>query len=316
MRVDAIFTVSYGHSLELNRLTQSKEAVAINFVSRTSKNNGVSARVRPVEGQTPSPAGTLSVALGGSVLETFLQPSPYLCGRDVAVLTPKQPMSDIELLWWASCIRANKFRYNYGRQANRTLASLELPAQPPSWLQNQLMPAIGRPATGPLPAVDPTTWRPFRWDALFEIKKGVRRVNRDLKPGSTPFVRASDKDNGITGHYDLPAAHPAGVITIAYNGSVGETFYQPAPFFASDDVNVLYPRLFALSSNRAMFIAALTRLEKFRYNYGRKWRLELMNSSIIHLPVKAGTPDAHGIADIDWQWIDSFVEALPHASTS
>ena len=31
-------------------------------------------------------------------------------------------------------------------------------------------------------------------------------------------------------------------ITVCYNGSVGETFYQDQPFLASDDVNVLYPK--------------------------------------------------------------------------
>lgn len=30
--------------------------------------------------------------------------------------------------------------------------------------------------------------------------------------------------------------HPANTITVCYNGSVGETFYQDRPFLASDDV--------------------------------------------------------------------------------
>ena len=46
--------------------------------------------------------------------------------------------------------------------------------------------------------------------------------------------------------------HKGGTITVSYNGSVGETFYQEEPFWASDDVNVLYPK-FNLTKNIAMF---------------------------------------------------------------
>lgn len=134
MRVDQLFTIAYGHSMEYNRQTVNLGPTGINFVSRTDRNNGVSGRVERVEGIEPAPAGTLSVALGGSVLATFVQPEPYYCGRDVSVLTPIQPMTTKERLWWAMCIRANRYRYSYGRQANRTLKSLELPDLVPEWV--------------------------------------------------------------------------------------------------------------------------------------------------------------------------------------
>lgn len=59
-----------------------------------------------------------------------------------------------------------------------------------------------------------------------------------------------------------------------YNGSVAETFYQPVPFWASDDVNVLYPK-FELNPEIAMFLTAIIRQDKYRFNYGRKWHLVL-----------------------------------------
>lgn len=128
-----LFDVAYGQSLELNRLTQVAAPDGVNFVSRTSRNNGVSARVRVPKGVMPSPAGCLSVALGGSPLSTFYQPEPFVCGRDVAVLTPKRTMTVGELLWWAHLIHANAYRYSYGRQANRTLADLALPTKIPPY---------------------------------------------------------------------------------------------------------------------------------------------------------------------------------------
>ncbi len=134
-RVGDLFDLRYGPSLELVRLKRDPGPTGVNFVSRTSKNNGVSGRVAVIDGIEPDPAGTLSVALGGSVLETFLQPEPWYSGRDMMVLTPKREMSDAEKLWWAMCIRANRYRFNYGRQANRTLPDLLIPNHVPKWVE-------------------------------------------------------------------------------------------------------------------------------------------------------------------------------------
>jgi hypothetical protein len=129
-RVKEFFEVRYGHSLELNRLQLQSGPDSINFVSRTDRNNGVSARVRTPSGLRPGCPGELTVALGGTPLATFLQPQPFVCGRDVAILSAIEPMSDSEKLWRAMCIRANRYRFSYGRQANRTLGELILPPMP------------------------------------------------------------------------------------------------------------------------------------------------------------------------------------------
>ena len=63
----------------------------------------------------------LSVAVSGSVLSTFYQKREYYSGRDVYYLIPKKTMSVIEMLFYAKCISYNKYKYNYGRQANKTL---------------------------------------------------------------------------------------------------------------------------------------------------------------------------------------------------
>lgn len=135
VRLEEIFDVAYGSNLELNRLCE--DADGINFVSRSAVNNGVTARVKPVAGLDPIPAGVLTVAGGGSVLETFLQPEPFYSGRDLYYLTPRSDMSLEEKMYYCFAIRANKHRYSYGRQANRTLKDLAIPARHavPSWVQ-------------------------------------------------------------------------------------------------------------------------------------------------------------------------------------
>lgn len=134
VKVSDLFDVVYGSNLELNALELDPDGV--NFVSRTAQNNGVSAKVKYVAGEEPIEAGVLTVAGGGSVAETFLQPEPFYSGRDLFYLRPKAPMSVEQKLFFCMCIRANKFRFNYGRQANKTLRELLIPdiTEVPDWV--------------------------------------------------------------------------------------------------------------------------------------------------------------------------------------
>lgn len=140
--VKDLFAVRYGQSLELNRLTRCAAPDGVNFVSRTDRNNGVSARVRVPDELSLGMPGELSVALGGSPLATFLQTEEFVCGRDVAILTTRKPMTDAEKLWFCVAIRANRYRYSYGRQANRTLAEIPLPAFPNELLAGEAVDTV------------------------------------------------------------------------------------------------------------------------------------------------------------------------------
>lgn len=288
VKISKLFDVEYGHSLELNRLT--KDNSGINFVSRTSKNNGVSAIVKKLEDLEPNEAGTLTVSLGGSVLETFLQTKPYYTGYHIYCLTPKIKLTIAEKLYYCSCISANKFRYNYGRQANRTLRDLLIPdySEIPKWV-NEVNANEFDDANEPFkninsPNLQTEKWKEFRIDELFDIKKGKRLTKANMKDGEVPFIGAIDRNNGYRQFIGQKPIHEGNTISVNYNGSVAEAFYQPNPFWASDDVNVLYPK-FKMNQYQALFIASLIKLEKYRFNYGRKWHLERMNSSVIKLPV-------------------------------
>lgn len=133
-----LFSVTYGVNLELNRMTI--QAGGIPFVGRSDRNNGVTAYVAPMADLVPNPAGSLSVAGGGSVLATFLQREPYYSGRDLFYLEPHAEMTDDQKLYYCLCIRSNRYRYNYGRQANKTLKDIPLPALDdlPAWVNNGL----------------------------------------------------------------------------------------------------------------------------------------------------------------------------------
>lgn len=319
---NGLFEVKYGLNLELNALTETtlNDPEGIAFVSRTEKNNGVSAYVKRISGLSPQPAGTLTVAGGGSVLSTHLQDRPFYSGRDLFLLLEKQPMSEACKLFIKTIIEKDKYRFNYGRQANKSLSSMriKLPADDdgkPNWkwmeefvksLHNK---RVTTSIATPKMPLDAQSWGTFKLggkNGLFEIRKGIRLTSENQTEGTTPYIGAIDSNNGVSNLIGQAPCHLGNTISLNYNGSVGEAFYQPEPFWATDDVNVLYlqPEHGKLNVYTALFICAILRREQYRFSYGRKWTLDSMNSTLIKLPKTIeGKPD--------WAWIESYMKTLP-----
>lgn len=281
------------------------------FVSRSSKNLGVVARVKKYKDVKPLPAGTITVTLGGSyLLSAFVQEQPFYTAQNVAVLTPKAEMTYDEKVFYCLCLRKNRFKYSaFGREANRTLKSIAVPASPPLWLQGvdkSLDKSTRAPFSKDKLDLEGRTWEWFHYKEIFNIKKGHRLTKNELTEGQTPFITSTNQNNGVTSLIDAEPEHPGNTITVNYDGSVGEAFYQPIPFFALDAVNILYPK-FQLNPFVAMFLVPLIRKEKYRYSYGRKWHLKRMLESLIKLPITADKKP-------DWQFMENYIKGLPYSS--
>ncbi len=125
-RLADLFEIRYGTNLELNTCikTDQTKSDSVNFVTRTAENNGVSARVRTLARIAPQKSGLLSIAAGGSVLSTFYQNEPFYSGRDLYTLDAKTNISPAAGLFITTVIEQNKYKYSYGRQANKTLHDL------------------------------------------------------------------------------------------------------------------------------------------------------------------------------------------------
>lgn len=152
-------------------------------------------------------------------------------------------------------------------------------------------------------AMDLSQWKEFEIGKLFAIVKGTRLTKANMREGKNRFIGSSAMNNGLTALIaNNEKLHPANTITVCYNGSVGETFYQDEPFWASDDVNVLYPK-FTMSKNIGLFLAPLIRSVGQRYAFVDKWRMNVMEKDSIKLPV-----DSHG--EPDWKYMDAYMEEV------
>ena len=303
------FNVLYGVNLEL--VHQTPNSQGINFVARTGKNNGVVARVKAISNIDPNPANTISVAGGSSsVMESFLQKEPYYSGRDLFYLKPKIELSDKQLLFYCLCLRANKHKFGYGRQANKTLQTLSIPSleEIPSWVNEVGMPDIPSqlPVITNSYSLNTNVWKQFTFNNVFEVKKGKRLTKHEQTNGSIPYISSSSFNNGVD-NYIGNGFTDRNCITFACYGSIGEVFYQREEVWVSDNANVLYLKDMVLNPFIAMFLITILRLEKYRFSYGVTGKKERLQKFTIKLPSDSwGNPD--------WKFMEDYIKSLPCSS--
>jgi hypothetical protein len=314
VKIADLFEVKYGVNLELINLDECEKQTknSINFISRTEKNNGISAYVQKIDNIEPNPAYTISVAGGGSVLATFFQQEQYYSGRDIYILIPKRYFSEIEMIFYAYCIRKNKYRYNYGRQANKTLPDILIPeVMPIEWKElkmEQLNTLIAKPILNKGMQLNTKEWKWFDLKDFFDVSASRDSLSEDLtEGGKTPYVTSSETNNGITSFFQEPATNKAGTITANRGGSVGYFFYQPVDYMATPvDVRILSPK-FKIDPYIGLFVKTVLQLEKYRYNYSRKMGTDRLNEFRIKLPK---TTDKQP----DWDYMRNYIKTLPYSS--
>ncbi len=315
VRLDSIFDISYGSQLDLIKCHKCEKPDGYNFVNRSCVNAGVSARIYAPKGKHPFPAGSLTSAMGGSVLSTFVQQEDYFTGQNVKVLIPKTELTLAQKLYYCACIEHNRYKFStFGREANATFDSLLVPEVADLPLFLETLDVSGKFSGAVIPDshydLFSTRWDKFKLKDLFIIKKGKRLTQANMVDGTTPFIGASAKNNGYTNKIgNIENHHPGGLITVSYNGSIAEAFYQPIEFVASDDVNVLYPK-FQLNPYLAIFICTIIFNEKYRFTYGRKWYLELMEESYIWLPAILVNSEIVP----NWDFMENYIKRLPYSS--
>ena len=149
---------------------------------------------------------------------------------------------------------------------------------------------------------EPYAWKEFTMDEIFDITKGKRLIKEHQTTGNTLFIGATSENHGETARIGQEALFPPNTITVSYNGSVGEAFYQEEPYWASDDINVLTLKNHELNKNIAMYLCAVIRKAGKLFYYNQKWNLERMKLTKISLPViENGTPD--------WYYMNAYIAA-------
>ena len=87
-----IFKIDSGTKLDKAKMDTTNPK--INFVGRSSFNNGITQKVNEIQGLKPFKSGCLTLALGGAYLGScFIQEEPFYTSQNVVVLIPKESIS-------------------------------------------------------------------------------------------------------------------------------------------------------------------------------------------------------------------------------
>lgn len=330
--INIFFDIEYGNKFDRNKMAEVDDK-EIAFISRSASYNGVSTWVDYVEGVEPYAAGCLTVALGGSLGSTFLQPKPFYTAQNVAVLIPKieykSELTTEILLFIATLIKMEcKLRFiAFGRELNTHIKrdfTICLPSTVDwkvDWkeleritldcLKNGLR--VSSTTNRIHNFSDITSWKPFRIKDLFKkadrgkgLPRGKVHSKDDLLDGDEYFyVGAKKNGNGVMypcGYNEEQISKGNCIVFICNGqGSVGYSNYMDVDFMASGDVALGYND--RLNKYNALFIVTMLDKERFKYSFGRKWGRYLLNTEIL-LPSSDGK-------NPDWDYMERYIKSLP-----
>lgn len=311
MKIKDLFNLYQGNGYELISMSISENS-QINFVSRTAQDNGVVAQVDKYNNIEPFKSGLITVALGGSVLSSFVQLKPFYTAFHVMALEPKREMSLNEKLYYCMCIQSNAYKYNYGRQANKTLKNIEIPDVIPGWVYSTKIAPITTKIRKQSIPTNTNAWKEFILEELFYIKYGVNlelsncRIVDNNSEGIN-FVARTANNNGVVAKVQLIDGikpQEAGLITCAGGGSVLSTFVQNEEFYSGRDLYILKPKQ-SLNIYQKLFCCQCIEINAYKYAYGRQAN-KTLKTLRIKLPAKFdGTPD--------WDYMEQYIKSLHYS---
>lgn len=295
--------------------SNEKSDETINYITRTKFNNGLKGKVIREENFNVNPKGTIS--FGAENADFFYQEEEYITGNKMYYIDTTH-LNRNQSLFLRTVLQStftNNFDYKDGMIPSRIKNELiKLPSKEgePDWgfidkfMDMQLkkvstdLSLLGKIKFYEKP-INLSNWQNFKISILFDVKKGKRLTKKDMIAGVINYIGSSKFNNGVTAKISNTAhLHEANTITVCYNGSVGSSFYQEEKFWASDDVNVLYPK-FTITKNRALFFTTLLRIKGKEYEFNDKWKKEVMESDTIPLPVNER-------GEVDYDFIDKLMD--------
>lgn len=107
---------------------------------------------------------------------------------------------------------------------------------------------------------------------FFDLFYGQKELHsrEGIAPGDSLIISPTEEYNGCYGWLDFEHLIQPPFVTVAQTGTIGEAFVQMEPCGVNDDCLVLLAKEEQLPLACLFIAAALIRLERWRFNYGRK----------------------------------------------
>lgn len=313
--ISSLFTVESGKDI-----TNKEKVIGDTpYVSSSDNFNGISHFIGNKKGVFDS--GVLSVARTGSVGAVFYHKYKALFSNNVRRLKLKYSgYNKYIYLFLVTAIRhqSEKYRYGYIMGTGRILRQkILLPITSdgyPDWtFMENFMKEIEQ-------AIDPKVkfkvhkindnreledveWIEYFVGDLFEVKRGRRLIKKHQVEGLKPYVSSTGLNNGV----DNFISNKDNVrvyndcLTIANSGSVGEVFYHPYEFVASDHVTHIKKK--GLNKYQYLFLATIFKKLGEKYSFNREISDKRLKREKIMLPI-----DEKG--ELDWGFMEQYMKRM------
>lgn len=319
-KVERVFKVNNSKAYHKNRLDcGNTDSYKLPYVTRTVQNNGLDDFVKDTEKYDENPSNV--IVFGAENADFFYQPFRHITGNKMYVIENENINRYTGLFLvsvFRSSIKNTGYGYGKGLTGSRFLKrSIVLPVDEegnPNWkFMENFMKEIEQ-------AIDPkikfkvhkindnreledVEWIEYFVGDLFEVKRGRRLIKKHQVEGLKPYVSSTGLNNGV----DNFISNKDNVrvyndcLTIANSGSVGEVFYHPYEFVASDHVTHIKKK--GLNKYQYLFLATIFKKLGEKYSFNREISDKRLKREKIMLPIdKKREPD--------WGFMEQYMKRM------
>ncbi len=309
---------------KVNNASELADGADIAYIGAKKSDNGIMRYVARDESKVTKGNcvificdGQGSIGLANYMESDFMGTVNVVAGYN-EVLTPNIG------LFIATVFSLERKKYSFGRKLKTALAStkMKLPAttdDKPDWQWMELF--IDSLHSKPLTTKNVANiganslkidnWKEFYVGELFDSIYKVASYHDDEltsvsigNKNAIAYVTRTDQDNGVKSLVcDIGLANIESGNAIVIGDTTSTISYQPSPFVAGE--HIIAARAGWLNKFTGLFITCLLRQERYRYSYGRAYKLDLIRNTKLKLPVM---PDGKP----DWQFMENYIKSLPY----
>lgn len=300
------------------------------FISSSALNNGVSGMVEEI-----SYSGKcITVSTNGKCFDSFYHEGNIAISTDVELLV-NENLNVLNAIYLCTILNAESFKWGYGRKPKNDKVfktCILLPTsnnKSPDWKYmeefvrkyidkkyifgtiNNCIDTENNHRLDVKKYGESKDVKLFIFSSLLDKKiykaKAYAKVDLEVsdykKEGYVPFVSRTDTNNAIDCYVkDDDSFQKEKGNCIIIGDTTSTIYYQPDDFLAGDHIVVCRSKW--INKYTALFIKTLLDKERYRYSYGRAFKKDFINNTVLALPVdKYNNPD--------WKYMEEYIKSLP-----
>lgn len=287
--IGTLFNIEYGQKVYHNKEWLDGNEGTNFLISSKGEDNGVYGFFN-IKNHYKAPF--ITIPSTGTIGHAFLHEKSGSVDDNCLVLIPKMKITIEELCQIIFQIRLNKWKYKYGRQItpkrieSQKIRLIESGINYKKFVKEitpKVRVKIKIKENKNIKLVPLVYLKNKQEDGLCKLNKKTALPQNQLENGNIPYVTTSSKNNGVSGYYDEEPNFKGKCLTVALNGSVGETFFQLNDFITSGD-NVVLTLKDNYNPFLLFYIAVMIKNHQWKYNYYRKLNLSKLKKMKIPMP--------------------------------